>query len=83
MSKLLHFFTRISFGKELAMALMILKLISDALRDKNPKNVAVFVFRKLPAQWRHPEGPATEKEFVDLVDAGQLFLKRIQALVTP
>ena len=81
LSKLLHLTTKLTLGKELALALMLLRLIIDAVENRKVTNVARFVYGKLPAPWRHPEGPATEAEFVEMIEAGQAFLVKIRAVL--
>lgn len=74
--------TRVTLGKEMALAVVLLQLITEAIRKKDIKNVAIFVYRKLPAAWRHPKGPATEEEFVALIESGEVFMRNLQALHT-
>lgn len=83
MTQLTHLIMRLSLGKELALAVVLLRLIIQAVDKHNVDNVAVFVYKHLPAGWRQPQGPATETEFVDLVRAGQLLLEKIQAVLKP
>lgn len=71
---------RLSLGKELATAVAVLRLITRAIDKKSPEEISVYVFRQLPKQWKHPEGPATEKEFVAMINAGEDFIKRVLAL---
>ncbi len=79
MNKILHTLTKLTFGKPMADALLMLRLIAEAVNNNKVANVARFVFGKLPAEWRHPEGPATEAEFVELIEAGRGFLEKLQA----
>lgn len=78
--RIIHLLARLSLGKQLAAALMILRLIVEAVREKDAANVARFVYRKLPASWRHPEGPATEAEFLEMIASGEQFLKSVRNL---
>lgn len=81
MDKALHLITRLALGREVANALLLMRLIVDAVEKKKVTNVARFVYGKLPAQWRHPEGPATEAEFVEMIESGQAFLDKLRAVL--
>jgi len=70
-----------TLGKELALALMLLRLIATAVETRKVNDIARFVFKNLPTNWKQPQGPATETEFLDMVQAGQLFLGKIQAVL--
>jgi hypothetical protein len=82
-SKLTHFVAQKSLGKELALALLLLRIITDAVENRKVSDLARFVFGKLPDNWRQPKGPATETEFVDMVQAGQIFLEKVKAVLKP
>lgn len=82
LSKLFHFISKKFLGKEISMALLLLRLIVDAVDNRKVDNVSRFVYGKLPAEWRHPEGPVTEAEFVELVQCGQAFLNRVKAVLS-
>ena len=78
--KISHFLIRKSLGKELATALLLLHMIMEAVNDRKVMDVARFVYNKLPETWRQPQGPATEVEFVDMVQTGQVFLSKVKAV---
>ncbi len=78
--KLLLWLAKISLGKPMAAALTILQLVMEAVKTRKAKGVTLFVYQQLPAQWRHPEGPATEKEFMDTIKSGEAFLKALHKL---
>lgn len=78
-----HFVAQKVLGKELALALTLLRMIANAIETKQVTDISRFVYKNLPANWRQPHGPATESEFVDMVQAGQLFLTKIQAVLKP
>ena len=80
---LLGLAARISLGKELAAAVAVLRLVVRAIDKNDPEEISVYVFRQLPGHWKAPEGPATEKEFVAMIKAGEEFIKRALALNTP
>lgn len=80
LTKSIHTLAKLSLGKELAMALLLLRLIIDAVDNRKVENVARFVFGKLPEEWRNPKGPATEVEFIELIQAGQTFIRKIKAV---
>lgn len=79
--KLLHIAAKLTLGNHLAMALTLLHLILQALENKEVKDISRFVFTRLPGGWREPQGPATEAEFVDMIQAGQLFLGKLKAVL--
>lgn len=81
MNNLLNMIAKLLVGQQMASALLLLRLIANAAQDRKVTNVARFVYAKLPAQWRHPEGPATEAEFVALIEAGQVFLDKLRAVL--
>jgi hypothetical protein len=81
MNNLLHTVAKLLMGQQMASALLLLRLIANAVQDRKVTNVARFVYAKLPAQWRHPEGPATEAEFVALIESGQVFLDKLRAVL--
>ena len=80
MNKIIQLVTRFTLGKNLSIALMVLKLIADALKSKNAKNIAEFVYERLPKDWKHPKGPATKKEFLETVTSGEGFLNNLMNL---
>lgn len=82
LNKITHLVARVSLGKELAAALMLLRLILEALEKRNIRNVAMFVFKQLPEGWKHPKGPATEAEFQAVIATGETFLKQLRALLS-
>lgn len=70
------------FGKEVAIALKLLKTgfkIFESISAGFRPNVAPFareVFKHLPTDFKAPNGPATEQEFVDaLYNVFALFTK--------
>jgi hypothetical protein len=83
LQKLSHFLTQKALGKELSMALMLLQLIGKSFEIRNMVDLAHVVYDKLPVNWRQPKGPATEAEFVEMVQAGQTFLNKVQAVLKP
>ena len=78
--KIIQLLAKISLGKEMAMALNVLGLISDTVDALEGKDLVHFIYGKLPRQWKPPAGPATETEFVEMVEAGHTFLRKIKAL---
>lgn len=78
----LGFIARISLGRHMANALTLLRLIQEALTRDKSNELALVVYERLPADWRHPEGPTTEREFLDLIETGVQFLKRLHAVTT-
>ena len=74
--KLLQF----SLGKELGAGLMLLRLILKAIEKQQTRDLALFVFNRLPLSFREPAGPAKEKEFIELVEAGEVFVRKLQAV---
>lgn len=81
MNRLIQWVGKLTLGKEVTLALMLLRLISDAIKKRRVDDVAKFVYKQLPNTWRAPKGPATEAEFVDMVQAGQLFLSKIHTVL--
>jgi hypothetical protein len=81
-SKFAHLFIKLALGKEAAIAITLLRLIYDATRNHNIDNIASFVYTKLPPDWRAPNGPATEAEFITLIQSGQTFLSKTKSLFT-
>lgn len=81
LKKLVHFVAQKSLGNELALALLLLRIITQAMESHNVTDLARFVFGHLPENWRQSKGPATETEFVDMVQAGQIFLDKVKAAV--
>lgn len=82
MNLLIQWITRITMGKHLSIAITMLKMISDAIKNRDTKNVSKLVYEKLPKRWKHPEGPATEKEFINSIDSGEKFLKNLIELTS-
>ncbi len=80
LKKALQFITHLSLGKELTLALQILNLLSPLAGRFNGLELARLVYSRLPRDWKFPEGPATEDEFLDAIQSGQLFLGKIKAL---
>jgi hypothetical protein len=79
LKKLVHFIAQKSLGHELALAFTLLRILTQAMESQNVTDLARFVFSKLPENWRQPKGPTTEAEFVELVQAGQIFLTKVKA----
>ncbi|MGE0200353.1 MAG: hypothetical protein AB7P76_05225 [Candidatus Melainabacteria bacterium] len=67
-------------GKPLALGITLLGLVQKAIAKNDVKNLAQFVYDKLPKHWKEPAGPATEREFVDLIEAAQKFVERLIAV---
>ncbi len=82
LKKALHLLANLSLGKELALALKILHLLAPLAGRLSGLEVARRVYAQLPAPWKFPDGPATEDEFLDAIQAGQLFLGKVRALTT-
>lgn len=81
LKKITHFIAQKTLGRELALALLLLRMITTAIETRKVTDIARFVYKNLPPNWRQPNGPATETEFVDMVQAGQLFLGKVQAVL--
>lgn len=82
-SKLMPLLAHWSLGREAALALMLLRLIAeatDARQQSGGKGLAISIYRRLPASWRAPLGPATQDEFVRAVSDGEAFWKSLRAL---
>ena len=79
--KILHAAAQAALGKELGLALTLLRIIRQGLNDPKISDVARFVYTQLPANWRAPQGPISEAEFVDMVVAGQFFLGKVQRVL--
>lgn len=64
---------KLLLGKEVALAIKLLQaayLVFDSIRDGKGPNVAPFArqaFKYLPDDFKAPQGPATEQEFIDAV----------------
>ncbi|WP_303673470.1 hypothetical protein [Vampirovibrio chlorellavorus] len=82
LKKALHLLANLSLGKDLALALKILNLLAPLAGRLSGLDVARLVYVQLPANWKFPNGPATEDEFLDAIQAGQLFLGKVKALTT-
>lgn len=82
-NQLIQWIGKKALGQEVTVALVLLHLITDAVKKRRVDDVARFVYQQLPKAWKAPKGPATEAEFVDMVQAGQLFLGKIQAIFKP
>jgi hypothetical protein len=81
MNRLIQWIGKLTLGRDVTLALMLLRLISDAVKKRRVDDVAKFVYRQLPATWRAPKGPTTEAEFIELLQSGQLFLSKIHAVL--
>jgi hypothetical protein len=79
--RLFHFSAQLFLGKELGLSLLLLHIIRQALHNPSAGDVARIVYAQLPANWRNPQGPLTETEFVDMVVAGQAFLGKVQGVL--
>jgi hypothetical protein len=80
LKKALQVIAHISLGKELALALRILNLLTPLAGRLSGLDVARMVYAQLPAAWKFPDGPATEDEFLEAIQSGQLFLGKVKAL---
>ncbi|WMU93389.1 hypothetical protein EMOOHJMP_00196 [Microcystis phage MaAM05] len=80
LKKALHFLAKLSLGDELALALKILNLLAPLAGRFSGLEVARLVYVQLPANWKFPNGPATEDEFLDAIQSGQVFLGKLKAL---
>ncbi len=80
LKKALHLIAKLSLGKEMALALSILNLLTPLIGRLKGLDVARMVYAQLPAHWKFPDGPATEDEFLEAIQSGQLFLGKVQAL---
>lgn len=69
---------RVAWGREMACALTVLRLIAGTFGKTPPGELARFVFLQLPRRWRHPYGPATEDEFMRMVSAGIDFYRSVR-----
>lgn len=78
--KALHLLAKLSLGDELALALKILNLLAPLAGRISGLDVARLVYVQLPASWKFPNGPATEDEFLDAIQSGQVFLGKLKAL---
>lgn len=81
LKKALHLIAHLSLGKEIALAFKILHLIASVTGRFNGLDLARMVYAQLPADWKFPQGPATEDEFLDAIQSGQVFLGKIKSLV--
>lgn len=79
--KLLHTGAKLLVGKEMATIMMLVKLILDALNNRDVTDVARFVYQKFPREWKAPAGPATESEFIDMAQTGQAFIRKVKAVL--
>lgn len=79
-NRLFEKMAKLFLGQDVTLALMLLRSISEAIKKGGVDGVARIIYQQLPANWRAPRGPATEAEFVELVQAGQLFLSKVQAV---
>lgn len=89
LKKALHLLANLSLGKDMALALKILHLLAPLVEKVNSLSgldvarlVSRQVYAQLPAPWKFPDGPATEDEFLDAIQAGQIFLGKVKALTT-
>lgn len=83
LQKITHFLAQKAMGKDLALAILLLKAITAALQNKNVSDIARFVYAKLPDNWRANKSATAGTEFVDMIQAGQLFLTKVQAVLKP
>lgn len=81
LKKALQFIANLSLGREIALALKILNLLAPLAGRLKGLDVARMVYAQLPVAWKFPDGPATEDEFLDAIQSGQLFLGKVKALV--
>ena len=72
----------VTLGKEAAFGLTLLRLIREAIQKKESKNLSAFVYERLPSEWKAPEGPTTEREFVALIKTGEEFLRRVLSVTS-
>jgi hypothetical protein len=79
-NQLMYWMGKIALGKELALALTLLRCVNEAVQQRQENDLARFALRQMPAAWRNSKGPVSEAEFVDLLQAGQLFLSKIQTV---
>jgi hypothetical protein len=79
LKKIVNFLVQKSLGQDIALALLLLRTIAETVETGNVTDLAQLVFTELPDTWRQPKGPTSESEFVDLVQAGQVFLQKVKA----
>lgn len=80
LKKAFHFIAGLSIGRELTLALNILNLLTPLAGRFNGLDLAKLVYSQLPLRWKFPDGPATEDEFLDAIQSGQIFLGKIKSL---
>lgn len=80
--KLLKLFARVLLGKEVTLALTVLRLIAGAIQDTAPGELTRFVYQRLPQRWKSPVGPASESEFLDMISRGVDFYRSVRRVVT-
>lgn len=71
---------RFSLNRELGMALQILSATRSLLSSFDEQDLIRLVYVQLPEQWKFPNGPATEMEFQEAIQAGKVFLIKVKAL---
>lgn len=78
--KALRIIFNFGLSKELGLALNILNLLLPLANRLNGLDLARLVYSRLPENWKFPNGPATEDEFLDTIQSGQIFLGKVKAL---
>lgn len=83
LKKALGFILDFSLTKEMKLALNILDRLLPLTGRFSGLDLAKLVYAQLPESWKFPEGPATETEFLETIQSGQVFLSKVKALSKP
>jgi hypothetical protein len=80
--KILKVISQILFGKEVALALTVLKLIARAIGVAAPGELSNTVYKQLPKRWKALQGTATQDEFKTMISRGVDFYRAVRYVVS-
>lgn len=71
---------RLLAGKHASLAMYVMSLIVDAYEKRTTTRIVKAVYKNMPADWKAPQGPATETELNNAIKQGVLFARSLNAL---
>lgn len=71
-----------SGSKELGLSFALLQLIHNLFKNGTTDAINETVYNLLPSQWKAPNGPVTQAEFLVIIHLGIEFYAAIRALLS-
>lgn len=79
-NQLIQWVGKIALGKEIALAVILLRCVRKAAQERQAQELTRFAHQQFLTSCPTMQAPVSEAEFTDLLQAGQLFLSKIQTV---